>query len=156
MPPARSSVLAGQADKERPAAGVGAAKKNPQASGSGRRVAQTACSPKPGLRAPGDRLACCRQLLLTFPLMAQMESLMVGPKPRLAAGLGCVGCADRWAFCQRGSRPHWASGGRPAQSLHPKALLEGTWGHVCTGSRLSRSSHFVEVGRFLTSKRFEG
>ena len=35
-----------------------------------------------------------------FPLMAQMESLMARPKPRLAVGLGCVGCADRWEFCQ--------------------------------------------------------
>lgn len=80
MPPARSSVLAGQADKERPAAGVGAAKKNPQASGSGRRVAQTACSPKPGLRAPGDRLACCRQLLLGPSAESQGDKTEAGFK----------------------------------------------------------------------------
>lgn len=48
------SVLAGQEDKEWPAAGEGVGQEKPQVSSGGRRAARMACPPELGLRAPRD------------------------------------------------------------------------------------------------------
>ena len=98
-------------------------------------------SPEPG---SVWRCACCRQLSLKLPLMAQMESLKAGAWALVGRGLGVCGLCRQMGILpatgiqaalsvsrtarQWAGQPDYQSASRPRQNIHPGRLFQGTWG----------------------------